>query len=255
MDSTSEQFVLARGRGAEPKSCNDAAVSADAPVERLRNLIDARFEHDSCGVGFVASVGAAASHDILQKALTALARLEHRGATAVDGKTSDGVGVTAAIPRALLLAEKGIQLEDSARLGVGMVFIPAEENRAEEVLDRCLTSQDLKVLAWRDVPLQRDCLGEIALNTMPKIRQVLVADASTIEPETMERRLYLARKQFERMHEQGSVKGYICSLSSQTIVYKAMCTGSLLADFYKAGIETSFQNTLGEDLRLVDLIS
>src|SRR5215469_16433123 len=72
------------------------------------SLLDGRFDHDSCGVGFVASVDAIASHEILNQALTALARLAHRGATAADGKSSDGVGVTTAVPRALLLEEAGI---------------------------------------------------------------------------------------------------------------------------------------------------
>ncbi len=72
----------------------------------------------------------------------------------------------------------------------------------------------------------------MALGTMPRIRQVLVVDSGDSEPGTMERRLYLARKQFERAHEQGDVTGYICSLSSQTIVYKAMCTGEFLPEFF-----------------------
>ncbi len=73
----------------------------------------------------------------------------------------------------------------------------------------------------------------MALSTMPRIRQVLVVDSGEAEPETMERRLYLARKQFERAHEQGDVTGYVCSLSSQTIVYKAMCTGSFCRIFIR----------------------
>src|SRR5215471_7020003 len=75
-------------------------LSAPSPVE---SLIDERFDHDSCGVGFVAAVDASPNHDILQKALTALGRLAHRGATAADGKSSDGVGVLAAVPRKFLI--------------------------------------------------------------------------------------------------------------------------------------------------------
>ena len=198
----------------------------------LRSLVDERFEHDSCGVGFVASVDATPSHDILKKALTALARLEHRGATAADGKSSDGVGVLTAVPRALLLREASISLDDARLLGVGMLLLPVEETRAEALLERCLLSHDLEVLCWRDVPVRTEFLGEMALSTMPKIRQVLVADSVNGEPGTMERRLYLARKQFERAHERGDVTGNICSLSTQTIVYKAMCAGNFLPKFY-----------------------
>ncbi len=196
------------------------------------SLIDDRFDHDSCGVGFVAAVDASPSHQILQQALTALGRLAHRGATAADGKSSDGVGILAAVPRALLLREANLSIDDTQVLGVGMVLIPTEETRAEGLLERCLHSHDFQVLCWRDVPVCTEYLGEMALATMPKIRQVLVVDASNAEPGTMERRLYLARKQFERAHERGDVTGYVCSLSSQTIVYKAMCAGSFLANFY-----------------------
>jgi len=202
---------------------------APSPVT---SLIDERFDHDSCGVGFVAAVDAAPTHDILQKALTALGRLAHRGATAADGKSSDGVGVLAAVPRKLLIQSTNIDVPEDKTLGVGMVFIPKEETRAEGLLERCLHSQDLKVLAWRDVPVKIEYLGEMALATMPKIRQVLVVDDENAEQGTMERRLYLARKQFERAQERGDVTGYICSMSTQTIVYKAMCTGQDLAAFY-----------------------
>ncbi|HEX5282893.1 MAG TPA: glutamate synthase-related protein [Bryocella sp.] len=202
---------------------------ADGP----KSLIDPRFDHDSCGVGFVASALAKANHKILEDALTALARLEHRGAVAADGASSDGVGLMTNVPRALLLKSAGVELKDEATLGVGMVFLPHEETRAEAVIESALKAQELKVLAWRDVPTRPEILGEIARSTMPTVRQVLVGDAAihaNLDP--MERRLYLARKQFERAVELGEVTGYVCSLSAQTIVYKAMCLGRLLPEFY-----------------------
>src|SRR5215475_4326585 len=82
-------------------------------------LIDPRFEHDSCGVGFVATLSNQASHEILTKALTALARLAHRGAVAADGKSSDGVGICTAIPRNFLLASTGLSLSAEMPLAVG----------------------------------------------------------------------------------------------------------------------------------------
>src|SRR5271170_7981687 len=197
-----------------------------------RSLIDERFDHDSCGVGFVASVDACPTHGILHQALIALSRLAHRGATAADGKSSDGVGVMTAIPRALLIKATNLAIDEKQLLGVGMLFLPVEETRAEALIERCLLSHDFKVTCWRDVPVCTEWLGETALGTMPKIRQVLVVDSDAAEAGTMERRLYLARKQFERAHAQGDVTGYICSLSSQTIVYKAMCMGEFLPGFY-----------------------
>jgi glutamate synthase (NADPH/NADH) large chain len=94
------------------------------------SLIDERFDHDSCGVGFVASVDAVSSHSILQQALTALSRLAHRGAVAADGKSSDGVGLMTAVPRRLLLDSTGLRLNKSQELGVGMLFLPEEAVRA-----------------------------------------------------------------------------------------------------------------------------
>jgi len=211
---------------------NPASALSGEPLSIRTSLVDERFDHDSCGVGFVASVDAVPSHEILEQALTALGRLAHRGATAADGKSSDGVGIMTAVPRALLVQAANLSIEEKQVLGVGMLLLPVGETRAEGLLERCLLSHDFTVLGWRDVPVRTEFLGEMALGTMPIIRQVLVVDASHAEPETMERRLYLARKQFERAHEQGDVTGNISSLSSQTIVYKAMCTGNLLADFY-----------------------
>ncbi len=198
-----------------------------------RSLLDARFDHDSCGVGFVASIAPeAASHDILEKALTALSRLAHRGATASDGKSSDGVGVMTAVPRDLLARATGLALAPDEMLGVGMLFLPEGETRAEAVLERCLVSHDLAIRCWRDVPVHPECLGEIARSTLPRIRQVMVGDMLEDGRATRERRLYLARKQFERHHEEGEVTGYLCSLSTQTLVYKALCSGALLPQFY-----------------------
>src|SRR5271156_2903538 len=165
--------------------------SVSMPVE-VSSLIDERFDHDSCGVGFVAAVDGAPSHEILQQALTALGRLAHRGATAADGKSSDGVGVMTAIPRSLLVKAADLAIDDKQVLGVGMLLLPPGETRAEALLDRCLLSHDFATLCWRNVPVCTEFLGEMARGTMPNIRQVLVVDAPHAEPGTMERRLYLA---------------------------------------------------------------
>src|ERR1700761_3054379 len=127
-----------------------SAASSSSLRQRSRSeaspsLIDSRFDHDSCGVGFVASALGKSNHLILQHALTALSRLEHRGAVAADGASSDGIGVMTAVPRELLLAETGIALKPEEALGVGMVFWPHAEMRAEAVLEQCLLSQQLRV--------------------------------------------------------------------------------------------------------------
>ena len=215
--------------GSAPKPYAAAPASASA----IRNLIDERFDHDSCGVGFVATIaGAATDNSILQQALTALARLAHRGAVAADGKSSDGVGVMTAIPRSLLLHSAGLSLRADEMLGVGVLFTHEGDRRAESLLESCVTDEGFRVLAWREVPIRRERLGEIALSTLPAIHQLLLSDTRADAEANRERRLYLARKRFERAGAETGLKAYVATLSCRTIVYKAMCTGSLLAEFF-----------------------
>jgi glutamate synthase domain-containing protein 2/glutamate synthase domain-containing protein 1/glutamate synthase domain-containing protein 3 len=203
------------------------SFASNTPERSLTpNLLDSRFDHDSCGVGFVATLRNQPTHEILTQALTALARLAHRGAIAADGKSSDGVGIMTAIPRDFLLASTGLSLAAGKALGVGVVFFPSESEPGQKALEQALAAQNLDVLGWRVVPTCEDILGEIALSSIPVIRQVLVTATNS---EFFERRLYLARKQFER---EAATSGYVCSLSSCSLVYKAMCAGRLLADFY-----------------------
>src|SRR5271168_3267490 len=117
------------------------------------SLIDPRFDQDSCGVGFVAQLSGEPSHAILEHALTALARLEHRGAVAADGKSSDGVGVMTAIPRDLLLQPLGIELDHSKPLGVAVVFLEGESLASRGELEAAFTAQQITLLAWRPVPI------------------------------------------------------------------------------------------------------
>jgi glutamate synthase domain-containing protein 2/glutamate synthase domain-containing protein 1/glutamate synthase domain-containing protein 3 len=203
------------------------SFASNSPERSLTpNLLDSRFDHDSCGVGFVATLRNQPTHEILTQALTALARLAHRGAIAADGKSSDGVGIMTAIPRDFLLASAGLWLEGGKPLGVGVAFFPSESEPGQRALEQALAAQKLDVLGWRVVPTREDILGDIALSSIPVIRQVLV---TATNPEFFERRLYLARKQFER---EAATSGYVCSLSSCSLVYKAMCAGRLLAEFY-----------------------
>src|SRR5246500_615383 len=209
---------------------------SDSPLCSSRNqnlntsLVDPRFDHESCGVGFVATLTNQPSHDILTKALTALARLEHRGAIAADGKSSDGIGLTTGVPRDFLLAEAGIELDEARPLAVGVVFFPSESDESHAQLEEALTAQQLTVLGWREVPIRPEILGEIALSTMPVIRHVLITAEDLIRTEIaqLDRRLFLARKQFER----SQAEGYICSLSASKMVYKSMCAGRILGEFF-----------------------
>ena len=184
-------------------------------------------------MGFVAALDGAPSYDIPRLALTALGRLAHRGAVAADRKSSDGVGILTAVPRALLLKEASIALPNERPLIVGMLFLPQQEataSRDAQTFRECISTYGLQWLAWRDVPIRREVLGELALASVPIIRQALitVAEPAQWTAAEVEHRLYLARKAFERQ----TPDTYVCSLSARTVVYKAMCAGRALHEFY-----------------------
>ena len=207
-----------------------AKSAGDGPFSPLPSyidgsLIDPRFDFDSCGVGFVAQLSAEPSHRILQHALGALARLEHRGAVAADGKSSDGVGVTTGIPREWLLAQSGLSLDESSPLGVAVAFLPREDSAQHAEIEAALFEQDMEILSWRAVPIRTEVLGEIAASSRPEIWHILITSDDT---EFFDRRLFLARKQFER----SELPGYFVSISSTTMIYKALCAGRLLSEFY-----------------------
>jgi glutamate synthase (NADPH/NADH) large chain len=167
---------------------------ARLPAHLANSLVDPRFDQESCGVGFVAHLSGEPSRTILDHALTALSRLEHRGAVAADGKSSDGVGVTTAVPRAWLLAQAGVDLSSSSPFGVAVVFLPEEDKEQRERIESALASQECKILVWRAVPVRPEVLGEIANAARPVIWHILITSESATD---FDRRLFLARKQFE----------------------------------------------------------
>src|SRR5579862_9198050 len=206
--------------------------------EHLRgSLVDPRFDSDSCGVGFVAQLSGEPSHAILTHALTALRRLAHRGAVAADGKSSDGVGITVCIPRAWLLARTGLGLPEGQPLGVGVVFVPEDGAASRIELEAALDAQNIEVLFWRPVPVRPEVLGEIADSTRPTIWHVL---CTSTDANSFDRRLFLARKQFER----SGLPGYVASMSSAIMVYKALCAGRLLAEFYPDLADPEFKTPI-----------
>jgi glutamate synthase domain-containing protein 2/glutamate synthase domain-containing protein 1/glutamate synthase domain-containing protein 3 len=238
LDMDSSKFVTPQGAASAPCLVSQASTQPLAQgVQAPQGLYDPRFEHESCGVGFVATLTDVPSRAILDHALQALSRLAHRGAIAADGLSSDGIGLCTAIPREVLLRSAGLILAPEQPLAVGVVFFPAEADESHTSLEQALTAQGFEVLCWRNVPTRSVILGEIARSTMPVIRHILL---TTSNLEKMERRLYIARKAFER----SGAAGYVCSLSSRTIIYKSMCSGSQLPHFYQdledANFVTSF---------------
>jgi glutamate synthase domain-containing protein 2/glutamate synthase domain-containing protein 1/glutamate synthase domain-containing protein 3 len=219
-----------------------------------KGLYDPAFEHDACGVGFVARIDGEARHDIVQKAVQVLINLEHRGALGGDKSTGDGAGLMLRIPdlffRRVCLKE-GIALPEPGGYGVGMVFLPTEKKaaaRCREILEKAAAAEGCPVLGWRDVPVSPDILGQLSRATLPAIRQVFLQGGG-LEGDALERKLYvirrLAEKEGEKIEGADASQFYLSSLSCRRVVYKGLLTGSQLIGFYKDLKEKDFVSPYG----------
>ncbi len=186
-------------------------------------------DHDACGVGFIAQLGSSGSRDVVERALTALERLCHRGGVDADGLSGDGAGILTPIPKAFIRKRaREINIELPESFGLGMAFIPpSQESAARASVESSAAELGLRCLGWREVPTYPSLLGPCALATLPLIRQCFfVAEDSAAD---LERQLFLMRKRVES----GATSGiYFCSLSSQSLVYKGLLTPLQLAAFY-----------------------
>ncbi|HEU5100009.1 MAG TPA: glutamate synthase large subunit [Roseiflexaceae bacterium] len=216
-----------------------------------RGLYDPRFEHDACGIGFVAQLSGEVSHDILSMALTAVGNMAHRGGVGADGKSGDGAGVLTQIPRAFFareLARLGIDYPVE-HLAVGMVFLPRDEAQraaARDLVEQGLSSYGLKLLGWRVVPVDDIVLGDRARESRPAIEQVLIGCRErALSGLEYERTLYLACKQIEALVRAQALEGfYISSLSSRTLVYKGLLVAPLLPEFYADLRDPDYQTAI-----------
>src|SRR5216683_341673 len=200
-------------------------------------------DHDACGTGFIARLGGAPSYDIIQFALTALERLTHRGGVDADGASGDGAGLLTSLPQSFFRAraqEQGIELPEM--FAVGFAFLPSsalEEARA--AVEAAADTERLRVIGWRRVPVNTNSLGRRALETMPEIWQFFVEPFHPARAATrFEWRLSLLRKRAESLLPP---RCYICSLSSQTIVYKGLLTPWQFPQFYEDLRDPSFATT------------
>ncbi|MGE5278640.1 MAG: glutamate synthase large subunit [Acidobacteriota bacterium] len=213
---------------------NDRARS-----EKRAGLYDPAFEHDACGIGFVADRAGRASAEVLPLALQALSRMAHRGAVDADGRTGDGAGVTTQIPHALLtdeLARRSTPLPEAGRHAVGLLFLPAREDERRvccDSVDDTLRAFGLPLRGWRRVPTREEVLGPRARASCPAIRHLIVGRPEGLSDEGYEGLLFLARKEMERRLRRFSPERFcVVSLSHRTLVYKALVRGVDLADFY-----------------------
>jgi len=196
-------------------------------TERAFRLLDPWRERDACGVGFVARADGVRTHDILSMALTAVARLAHRGAASND-RSGDGAGVLTQIPHRLL----GVGPVE--RVALGMFFLPQQGlGVAMDVIESALVTLGMSVLGWRVVPVDAGVLGPLAAASQPAIRQVFVGPPSgPLNAQVWERLLYLARRVIERRAAKMGLDIFVCSLSCRTVVYKALLVGTELPGFY-----------------------
>jgi glutamate synthase (NADPH/NADH) large chain len=200
----------------------------------VKSLYDPAFEKDSCGFGLIANLDDLPSHWVVQTAISALARLTHRGAVAADGKTGDGCGLLIKFPTSFLRAvgeELGFSL--NTRFAVGAVFLSEDEQQAaagRAAINTAVTETGLEIAGWRVVPIDPSVCGEQALQTLPRIEQVYVNAPEGMPRGRFNRRLFLARRRAENSMD--DVDAYVASLSSVTISYKGMIMPAVLPDFY-----------------------
>jgi glutamate synthase domain-containing protein 2/glutamate synthase domain-containing protein 1/glutamate synthase domain-containing protein 3 len=215
----------------------------DRSDRRATPLYEPRFEHDACGVGFVADAGGRGRDRVLPLALAGLAALGHRGAFGADGESSDGAGVALPLDRSVL----GLLVGEGAAARPGIVSLFLRRGRAAErdgraLVERVLAETGLDVVGWRAVPVDIAALGASAATSRPTFAQAIVArpgrtasDPRPVSDAAFERRLVVARRRLEtaaraaggRMAELS-----VPSASARTIVYKGLVTGARLADLY-----------------------
>ena len=191
-----------------------------------QGLYDPAQEHDACGVAMVATLNKVATHEIVEKALTALRNLEHRGASGAEPDSGDGAGILIRVPDKFYQDVTEFALPPAGAYATGIAFV---EQGAEikAAVEKIAKEEGLVVLGWRDLPINSTSLGKTALSVMPNFQQIFIAGANGEKDLTLDRLAFCLRKRAEH-----GLKLYFPSLSSQTIVYKGMLTTGQLEEFF-----------------------
>ncbi|MYW89927.1 glutamate synthase large subunit [Amycolatopsis rubida] len=197
-------------------------------------LYDPAYEHDACGVAFVADLTGRRDHQIVAKALVALKNLEHRGARGAEPDTGDGAGLLIQVPDAFYREVAGFELPPAGSYAVGTAFLPQDEKRrgrAMTTIERIAAEEDMRVVGWRELPVDTAHCGPTAAQTMPHFTQLFLAGRkNNLDGLALERAAFCVRKRAE--HELVEDDVYFPSLSSRTIVYKGMLTEPQVEKFF-----------------------
>ncbi len=224
-----------------------------------QGLYHPEFEHDACGVGFICHIKGIASHQVVSDALQMLENMNHRGACGCEEDSGDGAGILVKTPDSFFRREckkLNITLPPVGQYGVGMIFLPqdsVQRHLCERVLERVARDNGMKVLGWRDVPVDNRFVGPTPRAVEPRIRQVFLSFGDIFfNRKDFDRRLYLVRQRTENEIEFGQnhlssearEQFYICILSGNRMIYKGMLTATQLRDYYLDLKDPEFQSAL-----------
>src|SRR5580704_2504352 len=228
----------------------DCAPQAGAPrplygMPPKQGLYDPQYEHDSCGVGFVANIKGVRSRQIIDDADRILRHLIHRGATGCEANTGDGAGMLTGLPHELFrrLAQQDLRVElpEPGYYGVGNVFLPRnsrERQACKETVNRLIAEQGQQLLGWRPLPTRANGadIGPSARAAEPAMEQLYVGAAAGLDHAAFDRQLFVIRKRASRILRTSDLDQalmfFICSLSAKVIVYKGMLTARQLIPYY-----------------------
>jgi glutamate synthase (NADPH/NADH) large chain len=213
-----------------------------------QGLYRQEFEHENCGIGFVAQLKGKKSHSIIRQGLDILKNMTHRGAEGSDSKTGDGAGVMIQVPRDFYLIQ-GYSIPPEGQFGTGLIFFPQDSSDAakcQEILLNIIREEGVDLIGFRDVPRNNSVIGEISRAAEPEITQILLG--SDIPQEDLERKLYIIRKRTENIIRKSELKQksffYIPSLSTKVLVYKGMLTSMQLEEYFLDLVDERLQSAI-----------
>ncbi len=207
-------------------------------IQRPQNqgLYRQEFEHENCGIGFVAHLKGKKSHSIIRQGLEILTNMTHRGAEGADSNSGDGAGVLIQVPRDFYLIQ-GYAVPPAGQFGTGLIFLPQDSSEAEECREIMLAivkEEGVKLIGFREVPRDNSVIGQLSRDAEPGIQQILLG--SDLPQEDMDRKLYIIRKKTENAIRNSDLKQknlfYIPSLSTKVLIYKGMLTSPQLGEYY-----------------------